>query len=159
MKRLVIINHEPLTEHTKRLWMLDALNERGVDVSYWDICGVLKKNVEYPHLIDDNKLTVVQTFQQFKALLKMENMGKTLFVDEFPYTWHNLWLRIYLKLMNCKLVRINVFSYSVAGGIKIKENIVMKAIHKIPKWSLLKISSLFKLQQYEAFFSPIENEK
>lgn len=155
MKKLIYLNHEPLTDNTKRLWMLDELTRKGVDVRYWDIGAVLKTGIKYPNTILDSRLTTVKSFKQLRILLKQERKDEVYFVDEFPYFWKYLWLRCYLKLVSCKLIRINVFYYSSSSKENFKPRL-SDLLKKIPDWSLLKLTKLFKLQDYEVVFSPFE---
>lgn len=156
MQSLVIINHEPLTEYNKQLWMLDDLKKRGVDVSYWDISGICNKKVKSYFTIDHAELRVVRNYYDFIDLINNSDRGHTLFADVFPYTWGNLWLRFLLRLKSCKLIRIQQHYYNTRPSQIPKQTNQKDFLNKLSTWLLVRTTKLFKLQEYKKVFSPFD---
>ena len=51
MKSFIIIEHEPLTERLNRIWNIEELLSKGINVEYWDVSQLIYNGIDIPGLL------------------------------------------------------------------------------------------------------------
>lgn len=99
MKRLIILEHEPLTERLRQIWNIKELQSQGVDVQYWDLSRLIFPERIIPGIFEDDSVIVIKTFEEFRTALHNVDVEDALFALEIFPNWHNR--RIIRELQRC----------------------------------------------------------
>lgn len=152
MKKLIIIEHEQLTPRTKSIWMFDGLKQNNIDFEYWDISKLCDKSVTLVDEVKDDHVIKIDSYSTFVNKLKDTDKCNSIFIDEFPFVWSNIYKRYLLHKYGCCVIRFDMYS-----NICLPKNSSNKTFFeriKNLKQAFYNIASrLLKLNQYKDIFS------
>ncbi len=82
MKRLVIIEHEPLSKRLKEAFCIEELLKRGVCVEYWNLSKLIHPSANIPFVLSDDYVINIERTEQLDAEILRVGVEQTLFVVE-----------------------------------------------------------------------------
>lgn len=109
MKKLIIIEHEPLTSRLEKIFSLKELLSNGVDVKYWDISQLCYAGIDIPETLNRSFLRCFLTINDFITALKKNNKSDTIFIVEVLMTWGNRTIFKLLKDSQCYCIRVDLY--------------------------------------------------
>ena len=68
MKKIIIIQHEPLTPNIEKKYCLKELIVAGFSLEYWDISQIIYPGLTVANSLEYNYLRIVKTFDELKSL-------------------------------------------------------------------------------------------
>lgn len=110
MRKIVIIEHEPLTHRLKEIWNIEKLKANNIHVEYWDISQLVFKNIDIPEIVNDNCVKRLSLIKDFERLLMAFDIPNTVFVVELFPNWANRRIFYLLKKYKCFCVKIDLYA-------------------------------------------------
>lgn len=142
MKKLIILEHEPLTVRLKKIWNINSLIQRGVDVEYWDFSTFIFPNISIPNKVEDKCVKIISDLSYFEYLLSAIDVKKTVLVVELFPSWKNR--RIYFLINKYNIFHVKIDLYA-------NTYLYVPLRHKL--WSFVKKASLFSLFEKIGWFT------
>ena len=110
MKKLVIIEHEPLTIRLKQIWNIEILLEKGVDVEYWDLSQLIYKGINIPEMVSERYIKKICSISEFKKQLSVVEVKDIVFALEIFVNWKNRKILRLLRKYKCECVKIDLYA-------------------------------------------------
>lgn len=110
MKKLIILEHEPLTIRLKKIWNIDSFKQKNVDVEYWDFSMLIYPNISIPNRIEDKCVKVIGSLSSFEYLLSQLDARRTVFIVELFPTWNNRKIYFLINKYNIFHVKIDLYA-------------------------------------------------
>lgn len=79
-EKIIYIGYLPLTKNIEKIFYIDFLIERGVNIEYWDITNIFFKNLKINENINRNYLRRFDNFKNLKIKLKEEDIKKVIII-------------------------------------------------------------------------------
>lgn len=143
MKKVVIINKDPLTTKIEKNFMIDQYKEKGIDIEYWCVRNILYKSFKYT-LNDEITTMYLKEINDIQELLEKINdihdIKNTAFIIEIPIILESLCI---YKVLN--QLKLNLFTYEMYSAAVLD---TYKRIETTTKLERLKrISNIKELYQ------------
>ncbi len=112
MKKFIIIEHEPLTIRLLRIWNIEELRQRGVDVEYWDVSSLVFLGMAQviPNKVQDKCVRYISTTNSLESLLKTNDASKTVYSLEIFENWDNRKILLLFRKYHCFCVKIDLYA-------------------------------------------------
>lgn len=153
MKSFIIIEHEPLTERLNRIWNIEELLSKGINVEYWDVSQLIYNGIDIPELLYKPYVRHINSLVSFIGYLSSVDVSNTLFVLEFFLNWDNREILTLLYKNQCKCVRIDLYANTNLGPVLRKDMLSLLNVknilrfYKKVRWNIYRYRHLngFKL--------------
>ncbi len=89
MRRIVIIEHEPLSKRLKEAFCIEELLRRGVDVEYWDVSKLINPTLDIPFLEEGEYCQRLESLDALREMLDGVNVEESLFIVEVDLSRRN----------------------------------------------------------------------
>ena len=155
-KKVIIIEHEPLTVRLKEAWMIENLINKGIDLEYWDLSKFTDKNLSYPNQVKAGYIRYVNSFEEFKSLLRNLAISDYIFFIEIQEGWCNFKLFRELKRFKCRCMKYELYA-SISYP---QRNLLIKRIKLLFTKTgfyfktFILFNKITKFFQYDEVFSP-----
>ena len=123
MKKIIIIDHEPLTIRRKSIFYIEEFLAKGVNLEFWDCSCYFHPGIQIVDTLNDSYVKKVNTFEDIKLLLEKENIANVLFIVEVFDAWRYRKFWRFLIKKHCYIIKQEM--YSTANlPISIKEKLL-----------------------------------
>lgn len=129
MKKIIIIDHEPLSIRRKNIFYIDELLNSGFSVEFWDCSQYFHKGMLIVDSLCEKYIRKFDTFISISMELKTVDVDNTIFIIEVFDNWDN---RKFFRLLadhHCYMVRQEMYATATLEEISI--------LNKISRMSLL----------------------
>lgn len=111
MKKIIILEHEPLSERLYRIWMLDEFKKRNILYEYWDLSVICNHPLsKYALSFNDEMLVKISTIETFLSYLDRVNVKEAIFIVEMFQQWSNYKVFKILSEKKCFCVKIDLYA-------------------------------------------------
>lgn len=145
MKDLIIIGHEPLSERLRKIFCIDDLVNRGVNVEYWDLSQYFYPEINIPDVVNDFYIRKYNDLQCVEDSIKSKNIENTIFVIEVLQTYDHLSFFKMLEDNKCYCVKIDLYANT---SLPLSTKVRFKRILNLKNYSFKKIYFRF----YQKYF-------
>lgn len=154
MVSFIIIEHEPLTERLNKIWNIEGLLSKGVNVEYWDISQLIYTGIDIPGTLSRFYVRQIFSLESLTKNISKIDVKKTIFAVEFFQNWENRDIWSLLYEYNCKCIHVDLYANTNLGPV-FKRNWLdyispqkILSIYKRIKWKIYKYLFLkdFKVQ-------------
>ena len=153
MKRLVIIEHEPLTPRLSTIWNVNELRQSGVDLEYWDMSQLIYPERVIPGVLSGEYIHQITSFAQFTEELDRLDLNEVIFVLEIFPVWENRKIIKALQDRGARCIKIDLYANTTLPQTKkekiknfFRKGFFHRSLRKL-QWSLY--SKQFLHQIYE----------
>lgn len=156
-KKIVIIEHEPLTPRVFKIFNINEFRLAGYIVEYRDISQLLYPGMKMPDEIKDDRLLKIYNIQEYIKSLEIDNSNETIYIAEMQNVWKNRKLFRILKQKKSVVVRLNLYSTMILPLSFIEKIILHKG--KYFKLLISKIEQFaYNIYQLICNFKPYDIE-
>lgn len=111
MKKIIILEHEPLSDRLYRIWMLDEFKKRNISYEYWDLSVLCNHPLSKSALsINDEGVVKLNTIELFLSHLNRVNINETVFIVEIFQRWSNYKIFKILSRKKCFCIKIDLYA-------------------------------------------------
>jgi len=103
ISKVVFFRYIPLTKLISESHFMDWLLKKGIIVEYLDLSKLFFPNYNFRDRIKKDFVVEINTYSEFKAYLKRQNIKSTLFISIVTFEWRVYRLFRILTKYNCKL--------------------------------------------------------
>jgi hypothetical protein len=96
MIKVIYLAYIRLTTKTRRDWYIDTLLSRNIQVEYWDVVSLVRKNYTEISEIDADYKKIFHDYAQLRQEIKIQNPEKTIYVMLVGYEWRTI--KLYREL-------------------------------------------------------------
>ena len=156
MKNLVLIQHEPLTEHLEKIFCIQDLINAGFSIEYWDISQICNPGIKLPNLINRDYVRVIRDVDEFKKKINILNPDEYICIVEILFSFENRALWKIIDKSGLKIIKFERYGNTVIPSTdslfltffkKIKQgNLITKIVRKL---LFVLCIRLYKLRQYD----------
>lgn len=157
MKKIVVLNHDPLTDRVYKSFCIDYFQSLGIDVEYVDL-----SNFYYPHLKMFNALIypfVVKLYRLSDILdyIDSQNVKETVFIVEATRNWKSRLIHRRLTENNCFLVKISIYGNNSVDNSFISKlkRLSLNSIYSLIGYKLYK--QIYSLKEFDLHFTSSRN--
>lgn len=158
MKKLIIIEHEPLTERLKKIFCIDQFIMNGVSVEYWDLSQLIFPGIEIPDKLKQNYIKDISEDWKLEKEIRENNNNDCVYVVEIFQNWHNRKIFRILNRHDCYCVKIDLYAnttiYKSSIITKIKNNFTLNIINSVIYnflWKCYKL--IYRIRPYNKILS------
>lgn len=121
MRKLIIVDHEPLTIRRKSLFYIDALISKGINLEFWDCSLYFYPGIMVVDEIEEQYVRKISTYETLQLLLDKEDVGNTIYLVEAFESWNNrkFW-RLFAK-RGCFVIKQEMFATANLAQLPFKE--------------------------------------
>ena len=123
MKRIIIIDHEPLSIRRKAIFHIDDLIRYGFDAEHWDMSQYFHPGMIIPDTLDTSYSRQLKDLQEFEDQLRQVDIPKTLFIVETFDQWSNRKFFRMLSRYQCYTIKLELYSTATLNGLPILQMI------------------------------------
>ena len=110
MKKFIIIEHEPLTVRLRDIWNIVKLQNKGVDVEYWDLSQYIFPGINIPNKVYGEYVRVIDSLCGIESGIAENDVTNTVFAIEVFPKWDNRKIFALLHKYNCFCIRIDLYA-------------------------------------------------
>lgn len=123
MRKVVIVDHEPLTVRRKSLFYIDVLISKGVNIEFWDCSLYFYPGMIIADQIEEPYVKKITSYKILQSLLNKESVCDTIFIVEAFDSWKNrkFW-RLFAK-KGCFIIKQEMFATANLAQLSFKERI------------------------------------
>jgi len=110
VKKIVFIDHEPLTQRVYDIFQIKQLIEAGYFLEYRDISKFLYPGIEMHNKFENNQSVQIKNINEYIESFSKDIKTETLYIAVFPNNWKNRKLYRILKLKTSKVVQLEMYS-------------------------------------------------
>lgn len=111
MKRLIIVEHEPLTKIAVKNFYIEELQRDGLDIEYWDVSKIVHGEMRIAEELNEPYLKKIMTIDKFRELVSVYS-GESVFLVEVFETWN---ARNIFKILNdFEVTSLRIDTYATA---------------------------------------------
>lgn len=110
MKKIVIIDHEPLSIRRRQIFYIDELREAGCDVEFWDCSQYFHHGMILTDTIEETYVKKMDSFIQITKALSKAEIENTIFIIETFQNWKNRHFFRLLSKTGCLTVRQEMYA-------------------------------------------------
>lgn len=117
MKKVVIIDHEPLTLRRMEIFRINELRERGVKLEFWDLSQYFHKGMQLVDTVDASFLVVIKNLEELECRLNALAIKDTIFIVE---TFNEYRYRAFFRLLSrkrCLMVRMELYATTLKNEL------------------------------------------
>lgn len=110
MKKIIIIDHEPLSIRRRQIFYIDELRAAGFDVEFWDCSQYFHKGMALSDTLEETYVQKMCSLAQIRQVLHKTDINNTIFIIETFQNWHN---RHFFRLFSekkCLAVRQEMYA-------------------------------------------------
>lgn len=130
-KRIIVIDHEPLTIRRNKIFYLEELIANGFEVEFWDCSSFINKGMNLPDLLEKDYLHKFESLDKVRGALKQTDIFKTLFIVEVLDWYENRKLFRLLSEYHCFIIKQEMFATS--SSLLHRESIYKRLMRMSPK--------------------------
>jgi hypothetical protein len=113
MKNIVIIQHEPLTKRTQKIFYINELLEAGFSIEYWDMSQYFFPGITLVDEVTEPYRFSVDSMEAILGKLQQIGIENTVFIVEVFDNWNNRRFFKLLKEYECFTIKFEL--YATAG--------------------------------------------
>lgn len=118
MKKIVIIDHEPLTKRRVEIFCINELLERGCDLEFWDMSQYFHRGLSIVDSVEAAYRFRIYSLHELKEKLLLTDIEHTVFIIE---TFRIYEYRKFFRLLNdfqCFTVKIELYASTESVRVK-----------------------------------------
>lgn len=114
MRKIIILEHEPLSDRLFRIWMLDDFKKRNIPYEYWDLSTLCNHPSSKSVLsIQDEMLVKINDIESLQDHLDKVNINETIFIVELFQQWSNYKIFKILSEKKCFCIKIDLYANTI----------------------------------------------
>lgn len=127
MKRIIVIDHEPLTVRRQQIFHMEEFLAAGFELEHWDMSQYFFSGMQLPNTLQKPYGRSVSSLGELEKLLQEQSVNQTLFVVEIFNRWCNRAVFRLLHRYGCFSVKIELYSTAT--------------LDELPCWQRVSLSS------------------
>jgi hypothetical protein len=146
MENIIIIQHEPLTARTQKIFCINELLNVGFNVEYWDMSQYFFPGLSFVNEIKETYCLEINSLEKLQEKLKTKAVKETVFIIEVADNWKN---RKFFKLV--KQSGYYTIKMDFYGTSCISSNYINRFIRETIRGKIQMIVSLLNRLLYKVY--------
>lgn len=131
MKKIIIIDHEPLTMRRSEIFRINELLERGINVEHWDMSQYFHKGMTITDTIYAEYSHQILNLKELRNAIDYNNISNTLFIVEvFKLFKYRTFFRI-LAEQHCFCIKLELYATTLSGNLSLWQKLKIGNIRAI----------------------------
>jgi hypothetical protein len=166
MSKILIIDHEPFTNHKNNRFYLTQFKDDGFDVEYWSVYKALKysKKINYFNVEKSDNVFYIDSYEDLLQKIELINKS-TIVILEIFFNWDTIFIFWKLKKNKVKIYKIDYFLntstyFHQSSSTNILNQfltlqlgqIFHKIFRKLNSYFLISIANFLKINKYDTIF-------
>lgn len=155
MKRIIIIDHEPLTLRREQIFHMEEFQAAGFELEHWDMSQYFHPGMTLPNTLKKKYGYTLDSLEKFEKRLQEQPVEQTLFIVELFNLWRN---RAVFRLLNqhgCFTVKLELYSTATLDELPFWQNISLSSPKQIANGIIHRIEEIaYCLYQRQHHFKP-----
>lgn len=110
MKRIVFIDHEPLSIRRRQIFYIDELRAAGFDVEFWDCSQYFHKGMVLTDTLEEPYVQKMSSVAQIQQALHRTDIQNTIFIVEAFQNWQSRHFFRLLSKNRCFTIRQEMYA-------------------------------------------------
>lgn len=140
MKKIVIIDHEPLTVRRRQIFYIDELRSAGFEVEFWDCSQYFHPGMCIADSLEADYLRKFDSLDGLKDALRSAKIDQTIFIVEVFELWVNRHFFALLHEYNVKAIRLWLYSTVILGNDRLRDRLTLYRLFKSVKARALNLA-------------------
>lgn len=128
MKRIIIIDHEPLTVRRQQIFHMEEFLAAGFELEHWDMSQYFHPGMTLPNTLRKPYGYTLNSIEELEKRLRKQPVDQTLFIVELFNRWCNRSVFRLLSRYGCFTVKLELYSTAT--------------LDELPLWQKIRLSSL-----------------
>lgn len=152
MKKVIIIGHEPLSLRIKKIFCIEVLIKRNVEVEYWDASQYFFPGSVIPDVEEQSYVKQFECLEDIKKAILLADIQNTIFVVEVFNNLKNRKFFQFLKKEKCLCVKWDFYAVLVPFSQKeriktiIRKLFTKRAFYKIVQYLYIRFIQTYPFQ-------------
>lgn len=119
MKKVIIIDHEPLTIRRVEIFRINELRERGVNVEHWDMSQYFHKGMSISDRVKTEYSRKILDLKELTDALDHSDIVNTIFIVE---AFENYKYRTFFRILSerkCFCVKLELYATTLSGNLSL----------------------------------------
>jgi len=151
VKKIIIIQHEPLTKRTREIFYIDELLYVGFKIEYWNMSRYLYHGMSMPDEIKEEYCVEINSRSELQDKLSQIDKNNNLFIVEVFDCWKYRDFYRLLKQSGCFTIKMQLYATAVIPNDRIR-----RFIHENLSGKIRMINSYITQRMY-VFYHLIYN--
>ena len=157
MKRIIIIDHEPLTLRRQQIFHMEDFLNAGFELEHWDMSQYFFPGMTLPNTLKKPYGYSLNSLEDLEKRLREQPVDQTLFIAEFFNRWCNRKVFRLLSQYGCFTVRLELYSTATLDELPFWQKVSLSSPKQIANGIIHRIEeAAYRLYQRQHHFKPYQ---
>ncbi|WP_071134463.1 hypothetical protein [Millionella massiliensis] len=157
MKRIIIIDHEPLTLRREQIFHMEEFLAAGFELEHWDMSQYFFPGMTLPNTLQKPYGYSLNSLEELEERLREQPLDQTLFIVEFFNRWCNRKVFRLLNQYGCFTVKLELYSTATLDELPFWQKVSLSSPKQIANGIFHRIEeAAYRLYQFQHHFNPYQ---